>query len=81
MRPAERAARAKEAVRVGSAGVVVAGADRGFVFDSAFGTRSTQEEVYATCVAPLVDSCFAGTAVPTGPAPPLLSRAAAPRRL
>jgi hypothetical protein len=58
--PAERAGRAKEAVRVGSKGVVVAGADRGFVFDSSFGTASTQEEVYDTCVAPLVESCFGG---------------------
>ena len=58
--PAERATRAKEAVRVGARGVVVAGADRGFVFDSSFGTQSSQVEVYDTCVAPLVESCFAG---------------------
>jgi len=58
--PSEKAARAKSAVRVGRGGVVVAGADRAFTFDSAFGEQSVQQEVYDACVAPLVESCFAG---------------------
>lgn len=64
--PHERAARAREAVKC-SAKAVVVGADRRFVFDVAFGTASTQTEVYEDCVAPLVESCFAGAwARPSG---------------
>ena len=59
--PHERAARAKEAVRVaGDTKSVVVGADRVFAFDVAFGTAASQVEVYDDCVAPLVESCFAG---------------------
>ena len=63
--PHERAARAKEAVRVaGDTKSVVVGADRVFAFDVAFGTASSQVEVYEDCVAPLVESCFAGEEAP-----------------
>ena len=59
--PHEKAARAKEAVRVGGEGrSVVVGADRRFAFDVAFGQGATQVAIYDDCVAPLVESCFAG---------------------
>ena len=57
----ERAARAREAVRPGGDGrTLVAGADRLFQFDVVFGTAASQSDVYDECVAPLVESCFAG---------------------
>ena len=39
---------------------VVLGKDRRFGFDTVLGPDSCQEDVYAECVRPLVDSCFAG---------------------
>lgn len=39
---------------------VCMGKDRKFTYDHVFGTRSSQEHVFSTCVKPLVDACFAG---------------------
>lgn len=39
---------------------ILLGKDRPFTFDNVFSTSSTQDEVYTTCVKPLVESCIAG---------------------
>lgn len=39
---------------------IIIGKDRGFTFDFVFGKYSTQEEVYTTCIKPLVTSLIEG---------------------
>jgi hypothetical protein len=39
---------------------VIVGADRGFTFDYAFGDRAEQQEIFESCVRPLVDSAMDG---------------------
>lgn len=34
--------------------------DKTFVFETIFGEKSTQEEIYNSCVGPLIEGCFKG---------------------
>jgi Cdc6-like AAA superfamily ATPase len=62
---AEKVSRSRECLRFpsvanGAKPSVVLGRDRAFAFDHAFGPRSSQSEVYDSCIAPLVQQCFDG---------------------
>ncbi|XP_033108904.1 kinesin-like protein KIF27 [Anneissia japonica] len=57
----EKLHRHEQCVRVlSNSHQVVLGRDRAFTFDSVLGSKSTQEEVYSTCVEGLVSSLFEG---------------------